>query len=97
VSPSIVQPRIPPLVSSTRSNRQSTGWLADRAADAGAAIKRLPSTLEDDEEHIYQSPPIPMIFFDKPAMEPVSNFMAHIDKCIRKPFLHEYLSYVHHI
>jgi hypothetical protein len=69
VSPSIVQPRISPLVSSTRSDGQSTGWLADRAADVGAAIKRLPLTLEDDEVDVYQSPPIPFILFDEPAID----------------------------
>ena len=103
--PSIVQPRIPPLISDTESrHRQSTGWLADRAADVGAApdeIQRLPSTLEDDEEDIYQSPPtpsIPKILVDEPAIEPVSDLMADIDKSIRKPFLHDqWLSYVHHI
>ena len=103
VSSSVVQSPIPPLISSTKSDRQSTGWLTDRAADVGAIpdeIQRLPSTLEDDEEDIYQSPPtpnIPKILVDEPAIEPASDLMADIDKSIRKPFLHEYLSYVHHI
>jgi hypothetical protein len=98
VSPSTVQPRIPPLVSGTRSDRQSIGWFADRAADVGIApdeIQRLPSTLEDDEENIHQSPPtpnIPMILVDEPTIEPASDLMADIDKSIRKPFLHEHLS-----
>ena len=93
VSPSIAQPRIPPLITDTHSgHRQSTGWLADRAADVGAApdeIQRLPSTLEDNEEDIYESPPIlniPKILVDEPVNEPL---MADIDKSIRKPFLHE--------
>ena len=101
--PSIVQPRIPPLVSES-GHRQSTGWLTDRAADVGAVpdeIQRLPSTLEDDEEEdIYQSPTpsIPKILVDEPAIEPVSDLMADIDKSIRKPFFHDQcLSYVHHI
>jgi hypothetical protein len=105
VSPSTSQPRIPPLVTDNQyGDRQSTGWFADRAADVGAApdeIQRLPSTLEDDEGEIYQSPPtpnIPKILVDEPATEPVSDLMADIDKSIRKPFLHDqYLSYVHHI
>jgi hypothetical protein len=50
----------------------------------GAAIQRLLSTLEDDD--IYQSPPIPLILFDERAIKPISDFMAHIDKSIRKPF-----------
>ena len=93
VSPSVVQPRTSPLVADTQSgHRQSIGWLADRAADVDAApdeIQRLPSTLEDDEEDIYQSPPtpnIPKILVDEPAAEPVSDLMADIDKSIRKPF-----------
>ena len=79
------------------------GWFADRAADIGVApdeIQRLPSTLEGDEEDIYQSPPtpdIPRILVDEPAFVPESDLMADIDKSIRKPFPHEYLSYVHHI
>ena len=94
VSP-VVQPRIPPLVSGTKSDRLSTGWFADRAADIGVVpdeIQRLPSTLEGDEEDIYHSPPtpdIPRILVDDPAIEPVSDLMADIDKSIRKPFLHE--------
>jgi hypothetical protein len=76
------------MVSSTQSDRQSIGWLADRAADVGAAsneIQRLPSTLEDDEEDIYQSPPtpiIPSILVDEPGVEAVSDLMADIDKSI---------------
>ena len=94
--PSVAQPRSPPLITDTQSgHRQSTGWLEDRAADVGAVpdeVQRLPSTLEDDEEDFYQSPPtpnIPKILVDEPAIEPVSDLMADIDKSIRKPFLYE--------
>jgi len=104
--PPIVQPQIPqtaPMVavnSSLSSHRQSVGWFADRAADAGAApveVQRLPSTMEDDEEDIYQGLPsiaIPAILVDEPAIESISDLMADIDKSIRKLFLHLFFFYL---
>ena len=73
--------------SSRANNRQSVGWFADRAADAGspAEVHRLPSTLEveDEEDEIFATPiaMVPEITVnDGPAAEPVSDLMADIDK-----------------
>ena len=96
VSPSIVQSHIPPLISGTQSDGQSMGWLADVVA-ALDEIQLLPPTLESGGGDIHQSPNFPKILGDESAIEPVSDLMADIDMSIRKPFLHEYLSYVHHI
>ena len=102
--PSIIQSHTPegvPAVSdsSHSGHRQSTGWLTDRAADVDATpneIQRLPSTMEDNEEDIYLSPPvsdIPKILVEESAIEPVSDLMADIDKSIRKSFLHDTYSF----
>jgi actin cytoskeleton-regulatory complex protein PAN1 len=103
--PSVIQPQTAPMVtdnSAQSGHRHSVGWFADRAADVDVApdeIQRLPSTMEDDEEDIYHSPPvadIPKILVDESVVEPVSDLMADIDKSIRKSFLHDqYSSYVH--
>ncbi|KAF8801450.1 hypothetical protein BYT27DRAFT_7198246 [Phlegmacium glaucopus] len=88
----IAQPQTTPMAAdsnSPSSHRQSVGWFADRAADAGAApveIHRLPSTMEDDEDDIYEgysATHIPEILVDEPAIEPSSNLMADIDKSIQ--------------
>ncbi|KAF8958085.1 SNF2 family N-terminal domain-containing protein [Flammula alnicola] len=91
--PSSIAPptqRIPgtvPMVNddSGRSNRQSVGWFADRAADASPVdVQHLPSTAEADEEDedCYDMPPshIPV---DEPTPEPISDLMADIDKSIQ--------------
>jgi len=93
-SPPIVQSHLPQAAlmvadnSSLSNHRQSVGWFADRAADVGAApveIERLPSTMEDDEDDIYETPAshIPEILVDEPAIEPISDLMADIDKSIQ--------------
>lgn len=69
--------------SSRSSNRQSVGWFADRAADAGVEVQRLPSTNEEDEEDIYGEPPIPAIHVNEPSSEDAApDLMADIDKTI---------------
>lgn len=74
--------------SSKSSNRQSVGWFADRAADAGAEVQRLPSTTEEEED-IYGEPSvasIPAIHINEPSSEDAaqSDIMADIDKTIGK-------------
>jgi len=69
----------------SHSHQPSVEWFADRAADIGVPVERLPSTMEDDEE-VHQSPPtpnIPEILVDEPAIEPISELMASIDKSIQ--------------
>ena len=71
------------------SNRQSVGWFADRAADAGATpaeINKLPSTIEADEEEGESPEPaaIPQIMVNEVVPEPSNDLMADIDKSIRK-------------
>lgn len=71
--------------SSISSHRQSVGWFADRAADVGVEIQRLPSTREEDEEdETAKAAPasIPAIHVDEAAPDAVSDHMADIDKTI---------------
>ncbi|KAF4614764.1 hypothetical protein D9613_003419 [Agrocybe pediades] len=74
---------------SSSSNRQSVGWFADRAADAGVPpaheeVSKLPSMTEaDEEEPLTESPqpaPIPQIMVNEAAPEPSNDLMADIDK-----------------
>ena len=96
-SPSIVEPHIPrtiPMVAANSSHRDSVAWYADRAADVGPTpveIQRLSSTVEDDDEDIYQpsATHIPEILIDEPTTEPISDLMAGIDKSTRKLFFHD--------
>ncbi|RDB19337.1 Actin cytoskeleton-regulatory complex protein pan1 [Hypsizygus marmoreus] len=76
--------------SSKSSNRQSVGWFAERAADAGSGVEvqRLPSTNEESEEDedIYASPPsavasIPAIHIEE-AASTAPDPLADIDKSI---------------
>lgn len=70
------------------SYRQSVGWFADRAADAGSVTPeaaRLPSTAEaEEEEEDHETAPaqIPEIHVNEPAAEPIHDLMADIDKSI---------------
>jgi hypothetical protein len=71
-------------------HRQSVGWFADRAADAGAVspvdVQRLPSTAEEEEEDgedMYEKAPVksvPEILVDGPVAEPQSGLMADINR-----------------
>ncbi len=69
------------------SYRQSVGWFADRAADAGSVTPeaaRLPSTAEAEEEEHHEPAPaqIPEIHVNEPAVEPIHDLMADIDKSV---------------
>ena len=67
--------------SSTLSHRQSVGWFADRAADAGAEVQRLPSTTEEEEGE--DGPlDIPSIHIHEASTESTPDPMADIDKTI---------------
>jgi hypothetical protein len=72
--------------SSTSSHRQSVSWFADRAADAGKEVHRLPSTNEEDEDEepvvVPSLAAIPAIHIDEAASEGVPDLMADIDKTI---------------
>ena len=79
-------------------NRQSVGWFADRAADAGAVspvdVQRLPSTAEEEEEDMYERAAaapapvksVPEILVDGPVSEPQSGLMADIDRGVGELF-----------
>jgi hypothetical protein len=65
------------------NHRQSMGWFADRAADVGAEVQRLPSTREEDEqEQDAATAFVPAIQVDDAAPDGVADLMADIDKTI---------------
>jgi hypothetical protein len=66
---------------SMSTHRQSVSWFADRAADAGGDVQRMPSTREEEEEAPVS---IPAIHIDEPVLDGVPDPMADIDKTISK-------------
>ena len=64
---------------SRSGNRQSMSWFADRAADAGSEVHKMPTTHEEDEGEAAPVS-IPAIHVDEHVQDGVPDLMADIDK-----------------